>query len=425
MLASINNAGTHQPPVAGQATTHTVAFRANGGTGTMANQTFQQGTEQALRANAFVRTGHVFAGWATTATGAVVYTNEQVLNLTANRTLYAVWQSATATPAITTTTLPNAAFNVAYSHTLAATGATPITWSITTGDLPAGLTLNATTGAITGTPTAAGTFTFTVRAQNAAGNVTAQLQLLVTQTNATVPSVVGMTREVAISTLVSAGFAAANITVTEVNDVATVGNVVSQNPAQGTILGASAAITIYVSSGVNINITPTTLPNAAYGQSYTQQLVVSGLTGTVTWAMANEQGQRLPNGMTMSSAGVVSGTPTEVGTFNFRVYATSAAGRSAYTQITIVVEPFTVAFGNINNNTTVGEAVTFAVATSVTVTSATFTVTENAVTSSPQTITGNAFTHTFTEVGVATITVVATSATGQTVTASITVTVSE
>ena len=57
---------------------------------------------------------------------------------------------------ITTTSLPNGEINVAYSVTLAATGgATPYTWSLTSGTLPAGLSLNAATGSITGTPTAA------------------------------------------------------------------------------------------------------------------------------------------------------------------------------------------------------------------------------------------------------------------------------
>src|SRR5207302_6466795 len=65
----------------------------------------------------------------------------------------------TITPAaltITTTSLPNGQVNTAYSTTLAATGGTtPYTWSLTSGTLPSGLTLNATSGAITGTPTIA------------------------------------------------------------------------------------------------------------------------------------------------------------------------------------------------------------------------------------------------------------------------------
>ena len=65
---------------------------------------------------------------------------------------------------ITTNTLPNGTVGTAYSATLAATGDTPITWSIVTGSLPSGLTLN--NGAISGTPTAAGSVTFTVQAAN-------------------------------------------------------------------------------------------------------------------------------------------------------------------------------------------------------------------------------------------------------------------
>jgi hypothetical protein len=58
------------------------------------------------------------------------------------------------TLSITTTSLPNGQDGVAYSTTLAATGGTPpYTWSLTSGSLPTGLSLNASTGAITGTPT--------------------------------------------------------------------------------------------------------------------------------------------------------------------------------------------------------------------------------------------------------------------------------
>ena len=58
---------------------------------------------------------------------------------------------------ITTASLPKGQIGVAYNQTLAAgAGKTPYTWSIASGTLPAGLALNATTGAISGTPTAVG-----------------------------------------------------------------------------------------------------------------------------------------------------------------------------------------------------------------------------------------------------------------------------
>ena len=84
-------------------------------------------------------------------------------------------------PNITTTTLQNATVGTAYSQTIAAAGGTPITWSVSSGFLPDGLSLNASTGAITGTPTTAGTFNFTVRVQNSEGNVTQQLSIVVSE----------------------------------------------------------------------------------------------------------------------------------------------------------------------------------------------------------------------------------------------------
>ncbi len=56
---------------------------------------------------------------------------------------------------ITTSSLPNGVINSAYSVTLAASGGTAPynSWSIVAGALPAGLNLNANSGAITGTPT--------------------------------------------------------------------------------------------------------------------------------------------------------------------------------------------------------------------------------------------------------------------------------
>ena len=72
-------------------------------------------------------------------------------------------------PIIMTTSLQDGAVGESYSQTLTATGTAPITWSIWSGDLPDGLSLNPTEGTISGTPTKEGIFYFTVEAENSKG----------------------------------------------------------------------------------------------------------------------------------------------------------------------------------------------------------------------------------------------------------------
>jgi hypothetical protein len=75
---------------------------------------------------------------------------------------------ACGTVTVNPATLPNATVGVAYNQTLTATGDEgPFTFAVTSGALPAGLTLNPTTGAITGTPTSPATANFTITATNA------------------------------------------------------------------------------------------------------------------------------------------------------------------------------------------------------------------------------------------------------------------
>lgn len=78
----------------------TIAYNANGGSGTMTNSTGSYGTPITLRANTFTRSGYTFSGWATSATGAKVYNNQQSvtnINNGGTTTLYAVWVQSAAT----------------------------------------------------------------------------------------------------------------------------------------------------------------------------------------------------------------------------------------------------------------------------------------------------------------------------------------
>ena len=79
------------------------------------------------------------------------------------------------TPTITTESLLDGMVDQPYTATLEATG-NNITWSLDSGTLPTGLTLNSD-GTITGTPSAEGSSTFTVKAENSAGFTTKQYTL--------------------------------------------------------------------------------------------------------------------------------------------------------------------------------------------------------------------------------------------------------
>ncbi len=72
--------------------------------------------------------------------------------------------------AVSTASLPSADPTISYSQTLGASGGSgAYTWSITGGNLPAGLSLEAATGVISGTPTSSGTSTFTVNVNDSIG----------------------------------------------------------------------------------------------------------------------------------------------------------------------------------------------------------------------------------------------------------------
>src|SRR3989337_465967 len=71
-------------------------------------------------------------------------------------------------PAITTVSLSGGTAGVSYSQAISFTGATvPVVWSVISGSLPAGISLNSSTGVISGTPTIRGTSTFTMQIADA------------------------------------------------------------------------------------------------------------------------------------------------------------------------------------------------------------------------------------------------------------------
>ena len=253
-------------------------------------------------------------------------------------------------PTITTATLPNGQVGTAYSQTLAATGSMPITWSLDSGSLPGGLALS-TSGIISGMPSTDGTFNFTVKAANGtAPDATKALSIVIetappagtapTITTASLPN--GQVGTVYSQTLAATGSTPITWSLDSGSlpgglTLSTSG-VISGMPstdgtfnftvkaANGTVPDATKALSIVIETappaGTTPTITTTTLPNGRVGTVYGQTLTATSAT-TVTWAV---YGGTLPGGLTLSTSGVISGTPTTSGTFNFTVAATNSAG---------------------------------------------------------------------------------------------------
>jgi hypothetical protein len=165
--------------------------------------------------------------------------------------------SATPTPLVlTTTSLPSGTPGVTYSTTLAASGGTqPYNWSISAGNLPAGLTLNPSTGAISGTPTVAGKYFFTAQVSDA------------------------------------------------------------QNPAATDTEALS--IIVHLPPLTPLIITTTSLSEGKIGSVYSQTVQASGGAQPYTWLLAS--GALPKGLTLNSSTGVISGTPAKKGTYSFVV----------------------------------------------------------------------------------------------------------
>ena len=87
-------------------TTYTVTFDANGGIGTIASISVEEGSEITLPKNTFTKTGYSFAGWATSADGNVSYSDKAKITVTGNIMLYAKWTVAAENAVNAINTLP-------------------------------------------------------------------------------------------------------------------------------------------------------------------------------------------------------------------------------------------------------------------------------------------------------------------------------
>ena len=154
----------------GQSVTFNASVTPNTATGTV---TFKDGTKS-------LGTGTLSGGSASFSTNTLAVGSHSITAVYAGdtndsgSTSSAVTETVVAKPTITTTSLPNGTKNSNYSQTLSVSGGSaPFTWSVT-GSFPPGLSLNASTGGISGKPSTGGTYNFTVKVTDSLGDTATQ-----------------------------------------------------------------------------------------------------------------------------------------------------------------------------------------------------------------------------------------------------------
>jgi hypothetical protein len=217
----------------------------------------------------------------------------------------------------TTSPLTAGTVGAAYTLTFAATGGTlPLKWSVSAGTLPAGLSLS-TVGVLSGTPTAAATSTFTITATD------------------------------------------------------------SGSPVQTANLPATLVISAAPPAKLAITTT-SPLTAGTVGTAYSLTLAATGGTTPYTWSVVSPGTGALPAGLTLSSAGVLSGTPTAAGTSTFTVAVTDseATAQTATLAATLVINPAKLAISTTSPLTagTVGTAYSLTLAATGGTTPITWTV---------------------------------------------------
>jgi hypothetical protein len=282
-----------------------------------------------------------------------------------------------ATPSITPASLSSGLVGTSYSATLSGAGgygAGTYTFSVTSGTLPPGINLSAA-GALSGTPTAAGTSAFTVQVSSINSNPNASLPplagtqsftlvvypVLAITTAAASPGSVGIAYSQTFAASGGAGvstyawsliegaappgltFSTSGVlsgTPTTAGTFSFVVQVSSTPPANG-VITASQLFSVVINSNSALAITGS-LSAGTVGAPYSATLGATGGYGAGTYTFSVTSGTP-PSGIKLSTAGVLSGTPTAAGTFAFSAQVSSASSNpSASLPPLTATQPFTL-----------------------------------------------------------------------------------
>ena len=280
---------------------------------------------------------------------------------------------AAPTVTLSPTTLTSATVGTATSQSVTASGGTaPYTYAVTSGALPAGLSLSSS-GTLSGTPTAGGSFNFTVTATDSStgagpftGSRAYTLSVGTPTLTITPSSTAGLTGVAGTSysqSFTASGGSSPYTYALTVNS-GTMPTGLSFNTGTHTLSGTpttagtvsftvtatdsssgsgpyavSGSYTLTVSAPT-LTVAPSTLSNPAIGTAYSQTLTASNGTAPYTFAITSGA---LPAGLSLSSAGVLSGTPTAGGSFSFTVTATDANSFTASRAYTVTIGAATIA----------------------------------------------------------------------------------